>query len=77
MYVNNMGVKTISVNDEVYKILKKVKKDDESFSELIGRLVSARCVSLKDYFGVLGKSQNLDGIDAHSRALRASAKVRQ
>jgi predicted CopG family antitoxin len=77
MYINNMGVKTISVNDEVYNILKKVKKNDESFSELIGRLVSARCISLKDYFGILCKSENIDGIDAHSRALRASAKVRQ
>ena len=71
-----MGVKTISVNDEVYQTLKKVKKDDESFSELIERLLSTSGVSLKDYFGVLRDSKSLDGIEEHSKAVRSGAKVR-
>ncbi len=71
-----MGVKTISVNDEVYRTLKKVKRDDESFSDLIGRLLSSSGVSLKDYFGALKDSKCLDGIDEHVRAIRSSAKVR-
>jgi predicted CopG family antitoxin len=71
-----MGVKTISVNDEVYRTLKKVKKDDESFSELIERLLSTGGVSLKDYFGALKDSKCLDGIDEHVKSIRSSAKVR-
>jgi predicted CopG family antitoxin len=71
-----MGVKTISVNDEVYRTLRKVKKDDESFSELIGRLLATSGVSLKGYFGALKDSGSLDGIEAHSKSIRSSAKVR-
>lgn len=77
MYVINMGVKTISVNDEVYRTLKRVKRQDESFSDLIGRLLSSGGVSLKDYFGVLRDSDGLEGIEAHIKAIRSSAKVRQ
>jgi predicted CopG family antitoxin len=71
-----MGVKTISVNDEVYRTLKKVKKADESFSELIERLLSTSGVSLKNYFGVLRDSKSLDGMEEHSKTIRSGAKVR-
>ncbi|MBM4248606.1 MAG: antitoxin [Euryarchaeota archaeon] len=71
-----MGVKTISVNDEVYRTLAQVKRADESFSDLIRRLLSAKGASLKDYFGALKDSKCLDGIDEHVRAVRSSAKVR-
>lgn len=72
-----MGIKTIAVNDEIYRTLKKIKRDDESFSDLIERLLSSGGVSLKGYFGVLRDSENLDGIEEHSRAIRSSAKVRR
>jgi len=71
-----MGIKTIAVNDEVYRTLRKVKKDDESFSDLIGRLLTTGGVSLKGYFGILKDSDCLEGIEEHSRAIRSSAKVR-
>jgi predicted CopG family antitoxin len=71
-----MGVKTIAVNDDVYRVLKKVKKEDESFSDLIERLLSSGGVSLKGYFGALKDSGCLDGMEEHSKAIRASAKVR-
>jgi predicted CopG family antitoxin len=72
-----MGVKTISVNDEVYRTLRKVKRDDESFSDLIARLLASNSTSLKDYFGVLRGSRALDGIEEHVKKIRGGAKVRE
>ena len=37
-----MGVKTITVTEEAYKMLAKEKKEDESFSEVIKRLTRER-----------------------------------
>ncbi len=37
-----MGVKTITVTEEAYRLLAKEKKQDESFSELIKRLTRDR-----------------------------------
>ena len=37
-----MGVKTITVTEEAYKMLAKEKKEDESFSEVIKRLTKER-----------------------------------
>ena len=38
----DMGVKTITVTEEAYKMLAKEKKEDESFSEVIKRLTRER-----------------------------------
>ena len=38
----DMGVKTITVTEEAYKMLAKEKKEDESFSEVIKRLTKER-----------------------------------
>jgi predicted CopG family antitoxin len=35
----NMGTKTISISDKAYKLLKSLKRDKESFSDVIERLV--------------------------------------
>jgi predicted CopG family antitoxin len=37
-----LGVKTITVTEEAYKMLSKEKKEDESFSEVIKRLTKER-----------------------------------
>ena len=71
-----MGVKPIAVNDEEYRVLRKVKKDDKSFSDLIETLLSSHGVSLKGYFGALKGSDCLEGIEEHTKAIRSSAKVR-
>lgn len=44
-----MGYKTISLRDEVYKNLVKIKTKDESFSDVISRLMQKR--SLLDFAG--------------------------
>ena len=47
-------VKTITVTDDAYEMLKKMKSGDESFSEVIKRVAKPR-VNLRDYFGILPK----------------------
>jgi predicted CopG family antitoxin len=37
-----MGVKTITVTEEAYRLLAKEKKEDESFSQVIKRLAKER-----------------------------------
>jgi predicted CopG family antitoxin len=44
-----MGYKTISLRDEVYENLAKIKTKDESFSDVISRLMQKR--SLLDFAG--------------------------
>ncbi len=48
-----MGYKTISLSDEAYEILKKAKRDNESFSQVVIRLVRKR--SLDDFIGCISK----------------------
>ena len=48
-----MGYKTISLSNEAYEILRKAKKDNESFSQVVIRLVSRR--SLDDFIGCVSK----------------------
>lgn len=47
-------VKTITVTDEAYEMLKRMKNGDESFTEVIKR-VAKPTFQLKDYFGVISK----------------------
>ncbi len=47
-------VKTITVTDDAYEMLRKMKSGDESFSEVIKRIAKPR-VNLRDYFGILPK----------------------
>ena len=43
-----MTQKTISLNEKSYKMLKKLKKENESYSDLIVRLCSMQALFLKD-----------------------------
>ncbi len=47
-------VKTITVTEEAYTHLKQMKKDDESFSELIERMYHPKKrIDLRDFLGIL------------------------
>ena len=49
-----MTYKTVSLNIEAYELLKKVKKENESFSETIIRLIKKPDIKeILDYFGSL------------------------
>jgi predicted CopG family antitoxin len=48
-----MASKTITITEDVYQLLKKVKKKDESFSELLRRLaMQINGQKLEAFFGL-------------------------
>jgi len=49
-----MGTKTINLMDDAYEMLKKAKKEDESFSDVVRRTFSKKRDSMS-FFGVWGK----------------------
>ncbi len=46
-----MGSKNISITEDVYNKLIKIKKEDESFSELFLRLLNSQKSNIEDAFG--------------------------
>ncbi|MFX0083978.1 MAG: antitoxin VapB family protein [Candidatus Hodarchaeota archaeon] len=52
-----MTSKNISITEEVYKKLIKIKKDNESFSELFLRLLKIQKVKMENCFGAWNLSE--------------------
>ena len=73
---NIMGTKTISIRDEVYDILRSLKRENESFSDVIGKLTKKRKSNLNDYFGGLKDSKVLSEIETDCKKIRTSARSR-
>jgi predicted CopG family antitoxin len=48
-----MGTKTIGVRDDVYERLKARKREDESFTDLMNRLLDETTVEWREGFGTL------------------------
>ena len=71
-----MGVKTISIRDEVYERLSNARREGESFSDAIDRLLKRDRADLSKYFGALKDSELLDGLEKDSREMRESARQR-
>jgi predicted CopG family antitoxin len=53
----HMTSKNISITEDVYNRLLKIKKDDESFSELFLRLLKIQNVRLEHCFGAWNLSE--------------------
>lgn len=64
-----MGTKTIGLRDDVYDRLKARKRDDESFTELVDRLLDASTPDWRDGFGTLPaeEGEELERVIAESR----------
>ena len=71
-----MGTKTISIRDEVYDLVKNLKRENESFSDVIGKLARKRKTNISEYFGVLKESKVLDDIEEDCNIIRDSARSR-
>lgn len=71
-----MGVKNISIKDKVYESLKKEKQDDESFSDVIQKLMDKREVKLKDFYGSLRDSLVLDEMKERIKESRKEVRFR-
>lgn len=52
-----MGTKTIGIRDDVYERLKARKRDDESFTDLVDRLLEETIPGWREGFGTLPETE--------------------
>ncbi len=71
-----MATKTISIREDVYDILTSLKKENESFSDVIWKLTKKRKPNLRDYFGVLKDSKAIIEIEEDIKKMRECARLR-
>jgi predicted CopG family antitoxin len=73
-----MGTKTVSIREDVYETLKSMKREDESISDAVERLISykKREANLVDFFGVLKDSEVLKGLEEDTKKIRAASRFR-
>ena len=64
-----MGTKTIGLREDVYERLKARKRDDESFTDLIDRLIDESSVDWRETFGSLPTEEaaEIERVTARSR----------
>jgi len=65
-----MGTKTIGLRDDVYERLKARKRADESFTELMDRLLDETTTDWREGFGTLSE-QDADELEQIVEASRA------
>lgn len=65
-------VKTITVTDEAYGILKKMKGENDSFSKVIIKVARERKTDLSRFLGILSKR---DADDARKRVKNIREKL--
>ena len=63
-----MGTKTIGLREDAYERLKARKREDESFTDLVERLLDEATVDWRDGFGTL----DADEMTALERTVEAS-----
>ena len=63
-----MGTKTIGIREEVYERLKACKRDDESFTDVVDRLIEESATDWREGFGTL----SADAADNLERAVERS-----
>ncbi len=71
-----MSTKTISIREDVYEMLKSLKRENESFSDVIGKLTKMKKSQIGEYFGALKDSKTLDEIEDDCKKIRAAARHR-
>ncbi len=70
-----MTTKNLAIREEVYRKLAEAKRQDESFSDVIERLVQRRG-SLLPLWGALSDSENFSAIERDIAKIRRMATVR-
>ena len=65
-----MGTKTVGLQDDVYKRLKARKRDDESFTDLVDRLLDESTANWREGFGTLPEDEadELERVVTESRS---------
>jgi len=65
-------MKTITIRDDTYQSLLILKEGEDSFSDVINRLVSKKNRDIREYAGALRDSKVLDRLHASTREMRDS-----
>lgn len=71
--IDSMTSKMISIRDDVYKNLKKLKGPNESFSELIERLIANQQKDPLKFFGI-AKDLSNELVDEFEKAIIEAKK---
>ena len=69
-------MKTITIRDETHEALMKLKEEDDSFSDVIDRLIEEKTGDIRKFAGALKDSKVLDSLAKFTTDLRASGRVR-
>jgi len=69
-------MKTITLRDEVYDNLVRLKQNNESFSDVIKDLLERKITNIEPFFGALKDNPVLDEIEKYAKDSRRRARVR-
>jgi predicted CopG family antitoxin len=70
------AMKTITLRDDTYHSLVILKEGDDSFSDVIDRLISRKNRDIREYAGALRDSGVLDELNTFTRKMRSSGRAR-
>jgi predicted CopG family antitoxin len=70
-------MKTITIRDDTYHTLLMLKEGEDSFSDVINRLISKKNRDIREYAGALRDSKILDRLYASTREIRDSGRARR
>jgi predicted CopG family antitoxin len=70
------AMKTITLRDDTYHSLVILKDGDDSFSDVIDRLISRKNRDIREYAGALRDSGVLDELNTFTRKMRSSGRAR-
>jgi predicted CopG family antitoxin len=72
-----MGTKTIGLRKDVYERLRARKRDDESFTDLVDRLIDVSTADWRETFGTLPTEEGdeLEAIARQSREMTGQGRA--
>jgi len=70
-------MKTITIRDDTYQNLLILKENEDSFSDVINRLVSKKNRDIREYAGALRDSKILDRLQSSTKEIRDSGRARR
>ena len=71
-----MGTKTIGLREDVYERLKARKRDDESFTDLVDRLIDETSTDWRETFASLPAAEAAE-LERHARRSREASSSGQ
>lgn len=69
-------MKTITLRDETYHSLLDMKEGDDSFSDVIDRLIRKKSRDIREYAGALRDSDMLEDLESFTKKMRSSGRAR-